>query len=183
MSQGTISHFIMHGPQQPRLAAEVNLDSSAGSESDSSSDEPSAKRRRGRKVENPIWDYFTRKKNPTKISVCQVQSSNGISCEHTINGWYATNAIHHLRGKHTKKFREFEAKLESKNAEKQRSRATEEKMRQTKLDEPLRRKGTKYEPSNPKQKRFDTKLAIMFASSNIPLNLIEKVKFYFNFII
>ncbi len=94
MSQSSAFNRIAHGPQG---AAETVLDASAGSESDSSSNEPAAKRRCGRKVENPIWDYYSKKGNPKKVSVCQVQNSNGLMCGHIINGWYATNAIHQLR--------------------------------------------------------------------------------------
>lgn len=191
MSQSTVSDFNLEPFQKPQVATEIVLDSSASYESDTASNEPSAKR--GRKVENPVWDYYTKENNPTKISICQVQISNGEKCGHSINGWYATNAIYHLRGKHVKKFREFEEKLELKTREKQKKEIDEEMIRQKNFDEPhqfstpnhliLSQNDAKYDPQNLTQQRYNIKLAIMFACLNIPLSLIEKVEFYFNFLI
>lgn len=155
-----------------QVIAEDVLNASIDSDSDSSSNEPSAKC--GRKVLNPVWDYYKRKRNPIKVSICQVRSSNAVKCEHSIKGWYATNAIDHLRRKHEEKYQELAAKLKLINTEKETNEAP---LRRTKLDKPLRRKGTKYELQNSKQKRFNTKLAIMFESLNISLSLIEKEEF------
>lgn len=155
------------------------LNDSSDSGNDCSDDEPATKR--GRKAESPIWDYFT-KKIQQNVLVCRVKNSKGVKCGHRINGFYATTLADHLRRKHREYFTEYEEKVKRKIAEKEKqNRNIADKnvgsSRQSKIDEPFPKKCIKFESTNPKQKRFDIKLAVMFASLNVPLNLVDKEEF------
>lgn len=100
----------------PSVEAEIAVNGSSDTESESTGSEPSAKR--GRKVESPLWNYFKKKKSDN-VSVCCVKNSRGQKCGHSMKGFFATNLIDHLRRKHAEKFREYEAKMKLKMADKE----------------------------------------------------------------
>lgn len=88
-----------------------------------------------------------------------------VKCGNRIQGFFPTNLAHHLQRKHPEAYREYEEKQKLKKIEKENTRrektdAGYENLEGAELFDPCPSLDPKYEASNPKQQRFDTKLAM-----------------------